>query len=498
MAIFHSNSMAVIYRMARDVCALFFFKKKKDFAYRQKRIPCDRREVSTAHRKYFLARGSRPSYRLKTESQTQCEANSVSLCKKCLSFSRIMSHSHSSLLDLPPFLSPTTLSFSASTIAVTINHRIHGQQDRLVVWSYKVRSQRPQGDTSTEFQPRSEHGLREADRTSRRNGRSHFLARLPALQLFPFGWKHVVGVDGTRRRQQQKEEALQLVVCSMWRQIRMESAVYWWCSWANANEAKVLKAHAAPLELCDNLITALKLLANQQKDGDSPIQSIVTGLHERSRRGIMDGQGRFIQAENHSAVDVGDLRRGTKSHLVQKTPVQRGVPEATIREGADELTLRADAVGTQKTFTNTEHIEFERWGPPQVGADWHTFCQAICKGTEGKEWEELYYHYREMSQATGGEKPNESQKARAFRTMEAAWDRSEEFYDPGRKEDILGGTKTCLDLWEEHLKDPIASLAKALESLDNPCMCWFLVRSLLLTVVAMACSIAGTTILQKM
>ena len=50
----------------------------------------------------------------------------------------------------------------------------------------------------------------------------------------------------------------------------------------NANEAKVFKAHAVPLGLYDNLINALKLLANQQKDGDSPIQSIVAGLHERS------------------------------------------------------------------------------------------------------------------------------------------------------------------------------------------------------------------------
>ena len=35
---------------------------------------------------------------------------------------------------------------------------------------------------------------------------------------------------------------------------------------ANANEAKVFKAHAPPLGLCDNQINALKLLANQQKD----------------------------------------------------------------------------------------------------------------------------------------------------------------------------------------------------------------------------------------
>ena len=64
----------------------------------------------------------------------------------------------------------------------------------------------------------------------------------------------------------------------------------------NANEAKVFKAHAAPLGLCDNLINALKLLATQQKDGDSPSQRIVTGLHERSRRGITDGLRNFYQS----------------------------------------------------------------------------------------------------------------------------------------------------------------------------------------------------------
>ena len=85
---------------------------------------------------------------------------------------------------------------------------------------------------------------------------------------------------------------------------------------ANADRAKVFKAHAAPLGLCDNLISALKLLANQQKDGGSSILSIRTGLHERSRRGIMDGFRRFIDVDN---VDVGDLRRGTKSVKVKKS-----------------------------------------------------------------------------------------------------------------------------------------------------------------------------------
>ena len=44
--------------------------------------------------------------------------------------------------------------------------------------------------------------------------------------------------------------------------------------------------------------------------------------------------------------------------------------------------------------------------------------------------------------------------------MKAAKDRCEEYYDPARKEDILGRTKTSLELWEEPLKDPIISLER--------------------------------------
>ena len=66
----------------------------------------------------------------------------------------------------------------------------------------------------------------------------------------------------------------------------------WWCAicgerfeWRAPNrilavqlgtkeeEAKTFRAHAVQQGLCENLINALKLLANQQKDGDSPIQN---------------------------------------------------------------------------------------------------------------------------------------------------------------------------------------------------------------------------------
>ena len=49
----------------------------------------------------------------------------------------------------------------------------------------------------------------------------------------------------------------------------------------------------------------------------------------------------------------------------------------------------------------------------------------------------------------------------------AAKDRKEEFYDPARKYNILGRNTTRLDLWEEHLKDPIVALDKALICVED-------------------------------
>ena len=165
---------------------------------------------------------------------------------------------------------------------------------------------------------------------------------------------------------------------------------------SSANEAKVFKAHAA--------INALKLLANQQADGGSPIQSIVTGLQERSRKGIMDGLRSFIEMDNHKAVDVGHLHKGLRPFHVQMPNFSEVCPEV-LREGADDLTLRAEELDTLKACINVDHNEENKWRPPLVDADWYPFCQAVYKGIEGKESEELYFHYREMSKGAGARKP---------------------------------------------------------------------------------------------
>ena len=77
-------------------------------------------------------------------------------------------------------------------------------------------------------------------------------------------------------------------------------------------QAKVFKAHAVPQGLCANLINALKLLANQQEDGDGLLQNIVKDLGKESRRGLTDGLREFIKVDNERALGVGALRRGTE------------------------------------------------------------------------------------------------------------------------------------------------------------------------------------------
>ena len=57
---------------------------------------------------------------------------------------------------------------------------------------------------------------------------------------------------------------------------------FWWCRLAQPKMKRRFSGHMRSrkdfVRPCENLINALKLLANQQKDGDSPIQNIVMGL----------------------------------------------------------------------------------------------------------------------------------------------------------------------------------------------------------------------------
>ena len=90
-------------------------------------------------------------------------------------------------------------------------------------------------------------------------------------------------------------------------------------------EAKVFRAQVVPQGVCDNLVKALKILANQHQSGDIPVK-IWSGYESSSRRTIT------------KRLEVGDLEKA-ESRVVG-LEIAAGFPEAVVREGADELTLR--------------------------------------------------------------------------------------------------------------------------------------------------------------
>ena len=159
-----------------------------------------------------------------------------------------------------------------------------------------------------------------------------------------------------------------------------EKTTKWWCAicgekydWRQPHRllvvqtgehfehAKVFKAHAVPQGLCANLINALKLLSNQQEDGDGLLQNIVKDLGEESRRGLTDGLREFVKVDNECALDAGALRRGPRTMKVRKPKGPEGGSDVTVRESPDELTLSAEEENTLKALLNVDHTEPERW-----------------------------------------------------------------------------------------------------------------------------------------
>ena len=151
-------------------------------------------------------------------------------------------------------------------------------------------------------------------------------------------------------------------------------------------QAKVFKARAVPQVFSANLISALKLLANQQEDGDGFVKNVVKDSSNESRKGLTDGLREFIKVDNERALDVGPFRMGTRTFQVRKAKVPEGCPEVIVRESLDEMTLSAEGVGTLKALISVDHIDRETWGPPLVDVDWCAFCQALYKGIEGEDW----------------------------------------------------------------------------------------------------------------
>ena len=208
----------------------------------------------------------------------------------------------------------------------------------------------------------------------------------------------------------------------------------WWCAicgqkydWRQPNRLLVVKFWAGKGD-------APKLLANYQEDGNGLLQNILKDLGKGSRRGLTDGLRHFIRVDNEHALDVWALRRCTQTFEVRKPKVPW---HWELKNGRPR----------RLWFISTT-LKRKKWSPFLGDADWYAFCQALYKGIEGKDCEEMYDSYKVMSKAVGVKKPQEAQKAKTLCTMKAAKDRKEKFYDLARKDNILGRNETRLELWK--------------------------------------------------
>ena len=167
------------------------------------------------------------------------------------------------------------------------------------------------GQCARQFE--EERGLRAE---GHRAGRCHLVVFfLPALQQFSFGGLHLVGIDGTRRQQQEKEEALQLVVCGV-RGANTNGehpTGYWWCSSLPTPTKQKCSECTRRHRGCEKMINVLKLLANQR---------MVAARLKAYRKGITDGLRSFIKMDNHSALDVGHLRKGLRPFQGPEAEIQ--------------------------------------------------------------------------------------------------------------------------------------------------------------------------------
>ena len=127
------------------------------------------------------------------------------------------------------------------------------------------------------------------------------------------------------------------------------------------------------------------------------------GLKETCRERGTNGLRNIIASDNISAVEVGHMRRGQRRFKVVRPKVNGDCSEV-LREGADDLTLRAEEFDTLKACINVDHtVKFFRcrfcW--TQIGTH---FAKKLTKGSEGSEWEELYHNCRDVSEAAGAKK----------------------------------------------------------------------------------------------
>ena len=262
---------------------------------------------------------------------------------------------------------------------------------------------------------------------------------------------------------------MQLVVCGRRRPVRLESSEQDLVvqDSMHRRDAKVIRAHAAPQGMCDNLIHALKLLANQQKDGDTPVQMVVQGLQQKSRLRIMDGLRKFISVDDHAAVEIGDLGKNIESKKVLKPMFSTDceqIPEAVFREGAGEQMKKVHCARslTPRMWKTKDgsHRSWMRTGTPSARPS----AKASRERKERPCTTKCVEQHKAVKCENSGENKHKGHSTLVFQDARrqrnpvfTIWTACGRFFqDPKR-----------LDLWATHLKSPSAAQATALECTEQ-------------------------------
>ena len=110
-------------------------------------------------------------------------------------------------------------------------------------------------------------------------GRCHNVLPMPALQQLPSGRQRLVGLW---------EKTYKVVLRNVWRKSTTgdNQTGCWSCMQGKFRAGKGLLSACGTSRPERKLTNALKLQANQQEDGDSLLQSIVTNFGKESRKGL--------------------------------------------------------------------------------------------------------------------------------------------------------------------------------------------------------------------
>ena len=138
--------------------------------------------------------------------------------------------------------------------------------------------------------------------------------------------------------------------------------------------------------------------------------------------------------DNHEAVEVGDIEKKLVSKPVVRPKFTTQFPEAVVREGADEVTLREEEEEEEEGILHRYHeCERQQMEATARGCGLARKCQAIFEGVEGSEWEAMYYKKKELQQAVKFKKSEENKNAKALWALKEAKDKGVAFYALGSR-----------------------------------------------------------------